>query len=108
MNEKINSTVYVVQGSHNIDLTSASHYGELVRVTKDNFPINFGDDVRHVLAFKTALKNFNPATDYLLVVGDPVNIGLAFAVLLQMGIRVFRVLKFQRQAGQYITVTVEI
>lgn len=56
------------------------------------------------------LAEFNPETDYLLLVGDPIFIGLAFIevleILLDLNRRAFKVLRYDRNLNRYIDIEV--
>lgn len=93
-------TVYVTQDtSHN--LTPALKHGEIQVLTMRDFPL--WDQVRGrqaVLEARRILESYDPKQDFILPIGDPIAIGVAFALVVQKHGRV-RVLKFDRQTFTY-------
>lgn len=63
----------------------------------------FGDANEHISKMRDKLKYFNPAQDYLVLVGDPVNIGLCVHEVLKKGKGVV-LLKYDRQTKNYIPI----
>ncbi len=100
-------TVYVVQESgHNF--TKAEQYGPLEFLCRKEFPVFGNGREAHIDFVRSRLNNFNPTDDVLLLTGDPGNIGVCFALILDLGFRAFRVLKWDNQSQMYNVVTVEV
>lgn len=93
--------VYVVQRTEH-NFVSATDYGDIEFVALVNYP-KFESPLTHVEFMKSKLQDFGPA-DYLLVVGDPLNIGVAMAILSKRG--PFTVLKWDNMAVKYVPVTI--
>lgn len=95
----------VRQGGEWVDkypLDSLERYGQLVPcVDVGNIPRDVGQMAR---AIETSLEDFGP-DDYLVALGDPIAIGLAFLALARL-CRPIRLLKFDRRSGEYSPVTV--
>lgn len=93
--------VYVVQRTEH-NLVSATDFGDIEFVALVNYP-KFENPQKHVDYMKSKLEDFSP-TDYLLVVGDPLNIGVAMAILAKRG--AFAVLKWDNMSSKYVPVTI--
>ena len=65
---------------------------------------------KFLLEVEEKLKTYNPETDYLMLVGDPIFIGLAFMevleILLDMNRRTFKVLRYDKNLNRYIDIEV--
>lgn len=94
--------VYVVQRTEH-NFVSAMDYGSIEFVALVNYP-KFESPIKHVEFMKSKLEDFGPA-DYLLVVGDPLNIGVAMAILAKKG--AFTVLKWDNMTNKYVPVTIK-
>ena len=99
--------VFATQESGRHNLSHAMEFGDLDVLTERDFPL-FRDGEHTVKSIKDKLSYFYPEQDYLLLVGDPIIMGLAFAALANRGIRNIRVLKWDRQATRYIPVNVPL
>lgn len=96
-------TVYVVQlTNHNV--APAMEYGDIEVITRQNFP-RFGGSDEHTTMMRGKLARFNINEDYLLIVGDPINIGYVMHILLKHG--PIQVLKWDHLAAKYIPVVVK-
>lgn len=93
--------VFVVQRTEH-NFVPATDFGDIEFVALVNFP-KFENSTKHVEFMKQRLEDFGPA-DYLLVVGDPLNIGTAMAILAKRG--PFTVLKWDNMSSKYVPVTV--
>lgn len=102
---KRHSLVYVVQET-NLNLIKATKFGELIPLlpARTNITMN---PIHIVRDLKRKLKNFTDA-DYLLPIGDPIAIGLAFTIAGEINMGKFRALKWDRQAGDYYVVSCNI
>lgn len=102
-----NSKVYVLQDTdHN--LSHATQYGEFVFVNKTDYP-TWNHDVTDdfINNMSKVLSAYNSEDDYLLMIGDPISIGLAF-VLLSQRHEVLRLLKWDRQSGKYLPIVIKL
>jgi hypothetical protein len=93
--------VYVVQRTEH-NFVPATDFGDIEFVALVNFP-KFENPAKHIDFMKSKLEGFGP-TDYLLIVGDPINIGVAMAILAKHG--PFSVLKWDNVASKYVPVTI--
>ncbi len=93
--------VFVVQRTEH-NLVPAMDFGEIEFVALVNFP-KFENPAKHIDYMKGRLQDFGP-TDYLLIVGDPVNIGVAMSILAKQG--PFTVLKWDNMSSRYVPVTI--
>lgn len=94
--------VYVVQRTEH-NLVPATDFGDIEFVALVNYP-KFENPIKHVEFMKSRLENFGPA-DYLLIVGDPLNIGVAMSILAKRG--PFAVLKWDNMSSKYVPVTIK-
>lgn len=87
-----------------VDVTPAKLFGDLRFI----FPpgMNVQDMRAAAETMKVALRDFDPASDYLLPMGDPALMVLAAA---QLGSRWvdFKILKWDRHSGAYFTHKIE-
>jgi len=103
------SRVFVVQNNGRYSFKKAERYGNLVSlIERDVFP----DDAQERVAtiqniMKAKLVSFNPAKDFLLLVGDPVAIAVAVLVLSCYTLQ-FNCLKYDRENKEYYEVRLEI
>jgi len=97
--------VYVVQEVPGRNITSASKHGELVAL------LPAGDIVLSpqptVRRLRTALRDFND-DDFLLLMGDPVAIGLATAIAAEINVGKVAFLKWDRQEQLYYIVRADV
>ncbi len=93
--------VYVVQRTEH-NFVPATDYGDIEFVALVNYP-KFENPQKHIDFMKSKLETFGPS-DYLLVVGDPINIGVAMAILSKRG--AFTVLKWDNVSSKYVPVTI--
>lgn len=93
--------VYVVQRTEH-NFVPATDFGDIEFVALVNYP-KFENPVKHVEFMKSKLADFGPA-DYLLIVGDPLNIGVAMAILSKKG--PFAALKWDNMSNKYVPVTI--
>lgn len=99
--------VFATQESGRHNLSHAMEFGDLEVLTERDFPsFRGGDDMAHQIHEK--LSYFIPEQDYLLLVGDPIIMGIAFAALASRGTKSIRVLKWDRQATRYIPIHVPL
>jgi len=97
--------VYVVQEVPGRDLVPAMEFGTLEML------LPHGDTVISiaptVARLHRKLRQFN-SNDYLLLIGDPVAIGLATAVASDMNAGNVRFLKWDKRHGRYIPITARV
>ncbi len=86
--------VYITQDTGRINLMPATRYGELHVLTHRDCPIDNTNEFITKIAHE--LSNFDPNTDYLVLVGDPVLIGVCVAIVAGRWDRL-TVLKWDRQ-----------
>ena len=93
--------VFVVQRTEH-NFVPATDFGDIEFVALVNYP-KFENPAKHIDFMKSKLADFGP-TDYLLVVGDPLNIGVAMAILAKRG--PFDVLKWDNMSNKYVPVSI--
>lgn len=96
--------VFVVQKTEH-NLAPAMDFGSIEFVASVNYP-RFEAPSRHIEYMKSRLLEFDPVVDSLLIVGDPLNIGVAMAILSRRG--PFRALKWDNVAARYVPVIVGV
>ena len=96
-------TIYITQdsGQHNFSSLFTITENIVVVCTRD-CPI-FGNTGDHFKGLREKLQYFNPTQDFLVLVGDPVNIGLCVNEVLKKE-RGVTILKWDRQAKTYIPI----
>lgn len=87
------------------DLSSATRYGALVTILEHNARSQQTEQA--VGTLRSYLKDFNDA-DSLLCVGDPNHIGWAMALAARANGGRVRTLKWEKDAGSYLAVTVQL
>ena len=99
-------TVYVVQEAFGKNILPAEKYGELVLLLEYNRQIvlSSGPTVR---ILKEKLKNFND-NDYLLLMGDPVAMGIATAIASDANRGKVKCLKWDKREMRYYPVEFDI
>ena len=98
--------VFVVEDSpHN--LSHAMEFGEIRNIEQNDFP-PYRDGSQVVGRIRRTLSVFNANVDYILLVGDPILVGLTFAVLREAAWATIRVLKWDRQSSRYVPITVPL
>lgn len=98
--------VFIVQESPGKDLLSAADYGEVRILLPPERQVTFSPGpVVHDLDSK--LSDFSDS-DYLVLVGDPVAIGIACAVAARWNNGRFNVLKWDRFERRYYPIRIEL
>ena len=98
-------TVYVVQEVPKFNVLPARKYGELeLMLPPGQITLSAGPTVNRL---KHKLRNFTDM-DYLLLIGDPLAIGLAVAIASNANRGKARLLKWDRQAKQYYPLNVNL
>lgn len=102
----MSSKVFVTEDTRH-NLAHAMEYGDIEILESADFPL-FRNGQEVTDRIRRGLQLFNPEKDFLLLIGDPIIVGLAFAALDRMGHKVIRVLKWDRQSTKYIPVNVPL
>lgn len=90
-------TVYITQRQPTFDLTPAMEYGDIKTIMPTGSQIYFeADEFVHIARDK--LKDVTPE-DYLILTGDPIMMGICFAVMAEKTGGVVRCLKWDRRKG---------
>ena len=98
-------TVYVVQEVPKFNVLPARKYGELeLMLPPGLITLSAGPTVNRL---KHKLRNFTDM-DYLLLIGDPLAIGLAVAIASNANRGKARLLKWDRQEKQYYPLNVNL
>lgn len=98
-------TVYVVQEVPKFNITRASSYGELSIVLPPG-NMSFSTDATYTKA-AAKLKDFK-SSDYLLLIGDPIAMGICFSIALALAKGNINLLKWDRQTMTYLNINVNI
>ncbi len=93
-------TVYVIQEDAKKNMTSALNYGSMELLLEEREEANMLNIPRITARIKHGLRNFKPG-DYLLLIGSPVSIGIAFAIAADMTDGQFNILKWDQQERMY-------
>lgn len=88
-----------------VDVTPAKLFGEINIMLPAG--LNYPDAQSVAIQLRKILINFNPDTDYLLALGDPVVISVASA-LIGYDHGYFRLLKWDRRASSYNSYQIEV
>lgn len=98
--------VYVIQEQKGKNLIPATKYGELKFLLPQGTQITFSAG-QAVNKLKIELSDFND-NDYLLLIGDPVAIGITFAVAAEWNQGKVKVLKWDRQESMYYPLSINL
>lgn len=99
------NTIYIIQDNGNYNFSSLlTITNNILVVCSRDYPV-FGEADEHVSKIKDKLKYFNPDKDSLVLVGDPINIGLCVHEVLSKEKGVM-LLKYDRQTKAYIPVKI--
>ena len=93
-------TVYVVQDDPSRNMTSAMDFGNLEAVLQPHEEVTMLNSRWVVGVMKYRLRHFQPH-DYLILVGNPVAIGIACAIASEITGGTFNVLKWDAQEKRY-------
>ena len=99
-------TVYVIQEPAGKNIISAQEYGTIKIILPASSQVVF-NSIPTMRKIYRALENFND-DDYLLLLGDPVAIGIAAAIASRNNFGRVNMLKWDKQEFRYIPVTVDI
>lgn len=99
------SKVYIVQEQPTLNYADAQRFGELIFVCQYDYSLARNSRCNDVIRdnIQTILKDYNHERDYLLLVGDPVLIGLVMSYALDMG--EVNILKWERSGKRYAAIT---
>lgn len=100
------SKVYIIQESPGKNLLSAADYGDPVVLLPADRQITFSSGAIAQELYRR-LSNFND-DDFLVLVGDPVAIGIACACAAAWNKGKFKLLKWDKQQNRYWPVTVDL
>jgi hypothetical protein len=98
--------VYVVQEMFNHDISPAMKFGEVEVLLPHNTQIAFST-APAVRRLKSKLRGFSDS-DYILLTGDPVAIGLACAIASFYNSGRYTALKWDRREHLYIPVKIDV
>jgi hypothetical protein len=104
MESAVEPRVFPTQ-STNHDLSKASDHGKLLPGISY---MDYTGSPSSYAGVRAALTDFNPSLDFLLPIGDPINIGLAFTALYRLGHTKIQVLKWNRIRSRYYPLTVTL
>ena len=98
--------VYVIQEDKYKDFSSAQEFGELTVVMPPGQVYNHPSDF--IKAMYDGLGGYDYLVDFLILVGDPVQIGIATAIISELTVGHFNLLKWDRQERKYIPITIDL
>lgn len=96
--------VWVPQDSGKLDLSPAMRYGTMVSFSRTDCPVTRVHEM--VTLAQEWMEEFNPSTDFLMLIGDPVLISICVAEISRR-FDIFHVLKWNRQTHEYIPLKIE-
>jgi hypothetical protein len=97
--------VYVTQEAPGRNLTPARQYGELsVMLPPGNLVLSPAPTIKRL---RKSLSTFS-IQDYLLLMGDPIGMSLAFAIAAEKTNGIVKVLKWDRQHETYLPITLNL
>jgi len=100
-------TVYVVQKpDKKKNILSATEYGELTFILSEEDNIMYEPEIV-ISEIKDSLQNFND-DDYLLLIGDPVAIGVATHFALLSNKNSAKILKWDNREYKYYSIKLEV
>lgn len=100
------SKVFVTEDTRH-NLSRATEFGDVVILENDDFP-QFRDGRAILERITRNLQEFQANDDYLLLVGDPVLIGLCCAILANLGHKLIKVLKWDNQSRCYLPINLPL
>lgn len=100
------SKVYIVQEMPNHDIASAMSYGKMEVLLPSNTQIAFST-VPAIRRLRNKLREYGDS-DFLLLTGDPVAIGLACSIAALYNAGRYTALKWDRREKVYIPVRIDI
>ena len=98
--------VYVVQNQIGKDISQANTFGKLVILLEPGLQIN-GDSSDVTNKLFERLVSFSDE-DYLLLIGDPVAIGLSVAIAAEINNGQVNLLKWDRRTSRYLPIMTQI
>ena len=98
--------VFVAQANPRVDIVSATKWGELIPLANYNDQLHLNPG-RLVSLIKRKLKDFSD-DDWLLAIGDPAIIGVAFAVASDVNNGRVNILKWDKIERIYYPVRISI
>lgn len=104
----MSSRVFFTQNDGRHDLSDANRFGSPVFIfSKDIYPDDAKDRMPEVMqrAYNT-LHDFNPAQDFLCLVGSPVYVAICSYILGDAGKHPVRLLRFDRLEGRYYPIDI--
>lgn len=109
--------VYVTQDEERFDLSDLERYGQIITLfTRSNYPDEIDVRMPWLVARANKVLNnesnptrpFNPNSDFVALVGDPLTIAVVFMVLGARGVPRVRALKYDGRERAYYEATIEI
>lgn len=100
-------TVYVVQDDPKKNYTSALDFGRVEGVLAAREEATMLNVPQIVTKIRYALRNMT-SQDYLVLIGNPISIGIAFAVAAEVTGGMFNVLKWDQQEKRYFVAAINL
>ncbi len=98
--------VYVIQEQQGKNISSAAKFGELKLLLGAGDQV-YMDPKHYTDKLMEKLKNFNDK-DFLLLMGDPVLIGIASGITARVNEGRLKVLKWDKQTRSYMAITINV
>lgn len=98
--------VYVVKDDGSKNLVPASAFGDISVLSIRELPM-YGDPGPMIASIRTALAKFN-SDDFILLIGDPVLIGIAFYYAARANNGAVTCLKWDKQQKQYFPIKLNL
>jgi hypothetical protein len=105
--QRLVPTVYVVQEDPKKNLTPALEFGNLEALLDRDDEMTMLNATRVVRKLRHGLRNYQP-TDLIIPIGNPIAIGIAFAIAAEKTGGEFCVLKWDQQEATYYQVKVNL
>ncbi len=100
------ATVFVVQENPRVDVVSAAQWGDLIPLANPYYQVHLNTG-RVVSQFRRKLRKYSD-DDWLLPLGDPAMIGIAFAIAAEANEGRVNLLKWDRLERHYYPVKISV
>lgn len=107
MGSGMKPTVYLVQEDSRKNFTGALEYGSVEALLGEREELDMFNSRKIIDRLKAGLANMT-AEDYIIPVGNPVSIGLAFAIAAEVTGGCFKALKYDGQESRYFVANIDL
>lgn len=101
------AVVYMVQEDPNKNVLGALEFGSMERLLEYREEVTLFNTPAIVQRIRHGLRNMTPQ-DYILPIGNPLSIGIAFAVAAELTGGRFNALKWDGQETRYFSVSINL